>query len=431
MRFMPSHRISRRKLLAVAVAGAAFSIVPRHVLGGPGRTAPSNVLSRGTIGTGAQGMSHVVTNSADSPHVQLAVCDVGKARLARALEKAGPGCEGHGDFRRVLDRHDIDVIHIATPPHWHALITIAAMQAGKDVFCEKPMNRFIREGRAVADAARRYGRIVMHNTYGRRGWQKMRKLVTSGLLGTPLRIYLGPKTGYGFKVRQWSGKPHLQPQPVPPDLDYDLWLGPAPLKPYHPHRVHDSFRGYWDYDGGGLTDMGQHWIDPVQYFLGKDDTGPVEVEAHAPWPAHPDACGLWGRIAMKYADGTTLTLASGEWGEPEPENPSFIEGPRGKVFRTFKGSVSADPPEVLDRLAGFADPPGLIDFSQAVKTRSRTPGAQPNAEDAHRSVSLLHLANISIRTGRKLRWDPVAERIAGDDEANCFVDVPMRPPWRL
>jgi len=428
---MPTINISRRKLLAVAAAGAAFSIVPRHVLGGPGRTAPSNVLSRGTIGTGAQGMSHVVTNSADSPHVQLAVCDVDKVRLARALEKAGPGCEGHGDFRRVLDRQDIDVIHIATPPHWHALITIAAMQAGKDVFCEKPMNRFIREGRAVADAARHYGRIVMHNTYGRRGWQKMRKLVTSGLLGTPLRIYLGPKTGYGFKVRQWSGKPHLEPQAAPPDLDYDLWLGPAPLKPYHPHRVHGSFRSYWDYDGGGLTDMGQHWIDPVQYFLGKDDTGPVEVEAHAPWPAHPDACGLWGRIAMKYADGTTLTLASGEWGEPEPENPSFIEGPRGKVFRTFRGSVSADPPEVLDRLAGFADPPGLIDFSQAVKARSRTPGAQPNAEEAHRSVSLLHLANISIRTGRKLRWDPVAERIAGDDEANCFIDVPMRAPWRL
>jgi len=389
------------------------------------------VLTRGTIGTGAQGMTHVVANAAGSPPTQLAVCDVDKSRLAHAMEKAGPGCEGFGDFRRVLDRPDIDVIHIATPPHWHALIAIAAMQAGKDVFCEKPLTRFIREGRAVADASRRYGRIVMCNTLGRRGWQKTRKLVASGLLGAPLRVYLGPKTGFGFKVRQWSGKPHLQPQAAPPELDYDLWLGPAPLKPYHPHRVHGSFRGYWDYDGGGLTDMGQHWVDALQYCLGKDDTGPVEIEAHAPWPAHPDACGLWCRITLKYADGTTLVLASGEWGEPEPYNPPLVEGPRGKVFRTVRGGFSADPPELLERLAGFADPPELITFAHAVKTRSRAPGGQPDAEEAHRSVTLLHLANISIRTGRKLRWDPVAERIIGEDAANAFVDAPMRAPWRL
>ena len=409
----------------------AYWIVPRHVLGGPGRTPPSDVLTRGTIGAGAQGMTHVLTNSAGSPPAQLAVCDVDRSHLARALEKAGPGCEAYGDFRRVLDRPDIDVIHIATPPHWHALIAVAAMQAGKDVFCEKPMTRFIREGRAVADAASRYGRIAVCNTFGRRGWLKMRKVVAGGLLGTPLRVYLGPKTGFGFKVRQWCGKTHLAPEPVPAELDYDLWLGPAPLKPYHPHRVHGGFRGYWDYDGGGLTDMGQHWIDAVQYCLGKDDTGPVEVESRAPWPAHPDACGLWGRILLKYADGTSITLASGEWGEPEPENVPFIEGPRGKVFRTVKGGFLSDPPQLLEQLAGFPDPPELIDFTQAVKTRSCAACVQPNAEEAHRSASLLHLANISIRTGRGLRWDPAAERVGGDDEANALVDVPMRAPWHL
>jgi predicted dehydrogenase len=428
---MPSNRISRRELLAAAAAGAALSVVPRHVLGGPGRTVPSDVLTRGTIGTGAQGMTHVVTNSAEAPPAQLAVCDVDKARLASALEKAGPGCEGYGDFRRVLDRADIDVIHIATPPHWHALIAIAAMQAGKDVLCEKPMTRFIREGRSVADAARRYGRVFTCNTFGRRGWQKVRRLVASGLLGTPLRVCLGPRTGFGFKVRQWCGRTHLEPEAVPPELDYDLWLGPAPVKPYHPQRVRGGFRAYWDYDGGGLTDMGQHWADPVQYALGKDDTGPVEIEAYAPWPVHPEACGLWGRITLRYEDGTTIVLASGEWGEPESENPPFVEGPRGKVYRTSKGALLSDPPELLERLAGFPEPLRLIDFAEAVKTRSRAPGAQPNAEEAHRSVSLLHLANISIRTGRRLRWDPVAERAVGDDAANALVDVPMRAPWRL
>jgi len=417
--------ISRRHLLAGA---AAFAIVPRHVLGGEGRKAPSDVITRGTIGTGSQGMSHVV-----EPPVQLAVCDVDKNHLAAAIKKAGPGCRGYADFREVLDRRDIDVIHIGAPPHWHALITIAAVQAGKDVFCEKPMTRFIREGQAVIAAAARYGRIVMHNTYGRGGWQKMRKLVAGGTLGTPLKVYMGPKSNYGFKVRQWSGRTNLEPQPVPPELDYDLWLGPAPLKPYHPHRVHGSFRGYWDYDGGGLTDMGQHWIDPIQYFLGKDDTGPVEVQASAPWPPHPDACGMWGRIVLAYADGTTITLESGEWGDEEPGEPAFVEGPKGKVFRSAggRGGFSTDPPDLFDRLASFPEPPRLIGFYDAVKTRSRAPGEKPNAEEAHRSVTLLHLANISIRLGRKLRWDPVAQEFPGDAEANRLVDVPMRAPWRL
>jgi predicted dehydrogenase len=428
---MAGHALSRRRLLAASAATAAFVIVPRHVLGGPGQVPPSNVLTRGTIGTGSQGMSHVLGNRAGAPPVQLAVCDVDRSRLARALQRAGEGCCGYGDFRRVLDRRDIDVIYCATPPHWHALITIASCQAGKDVFCEKPMTRFIREGQAVVDAARRWGRIVMCNTFGRAAWRKLRKLVASGLLAGPLTAHLGPATGCGFKVRQWCGRTHLEPQPVPPELDYDLWLGPAPAKPYNPHRVHGGFRGYWDYDGGGLADMGQHWIDPVQYFLGKDGTGPVEIEARAPWPAHPDACGLWGRVVLAYADGTSVTLASGEWGDPEPDGLAFIEGPRGKVFRSARGSLTAEPADLLDRLAAYPDPPALISFEDAVQTRSRAPGDKPDAVEAHRSATLVHLANISIRTGRRLRWDPVAQQFPGDAEANRFVGVPMRAPWHL
>jgi len=426
--------ISRRRFLQSAAATvAAFSVVPRHVLGGRAHKSPSETITRGTVGTGSMGMSHIVENQDGRPPAQLAVCDVDKTRLARALQKAGAGCRACRDFRRVLDRTDIDVIHIATPPHWHALITMAAMRAGKDVYCEKPMTRFIREGRAVVDAARRYGRIVMHNTYGRGGqWRKVRKLVTSGLLGAPLHVYMGPATGYGFKVRNWSGKRHLVPQPVPPELDYRMWLGPAPAKPYHPHRVHGSFRGYWDYDGGGLTDMGQHWIDPIQYVLGKDHTGPVRVETHAPRPAHPEACGLWGRIRLTYADATTITLESGEWGEVRQGRVPFIEGPKGVVFRDPKRrNLTAEPDGLFRRLAGYVEPPEMIGFAEAVKTRSRAPGHKPNAKEGHRSVTLLHLANISIRMGRTIRWDPEAERIVGDDQANRLVDVPMRAPWHL
>ena len=429
---MPDLALTRRRLLWAAALGAgALAIVPRHVLGGPGQTAPSDVLARGTIGTGSQGMTHVLENHEGRPPAQLAVCDVDKTRLAEALKRAGPPCEGYGDFRRLLDRSDLDVVHVATPPHWHALITLAACQAGKDVFCEKPMTRFIREGRAVVGAADRHSRICMYNTFGRAAWRKLRKLVAGGLLGAPLRVYLGPKTGFGFKVRSSIGRTHLAPQPVPPELDYDLWLGPAPRKPYHPDRVHGAWRGYWDYDGGGLTDMGQHWIDPVQYVLGKDDTGPAGVEAAAPWPAHPDACGLWGRITITYADATTIVIESGEWGAEEPGEPAFLEGPGGKVFRNSRGGYTPDPSDLFDRLAACPEPPDLIGFEAAVRTRSRAPGDKPNPEEAHRSVTLLHLANIAIRTGRPIRWDPAAERILGDEEANRLVDVPMRAPWSL
>ena len=148
-------------------------------------------------------------------------------------------------------------------------------------------------------AAERTKRVLQINTQGRRLWTRHRKLVESGVLGWPLKVYLGAATGFEFKVAQWSGKTRLEPQPIPQELDYQMWLGPAPWHLYHLHRVHQSFRGYWDYAGGGLTDMGQHWIDPMQYVLGKDATGPVEVEASAPWPQHPDAAGMWGWLRIK------------------------------------------------------------------------------------------------------------------------------------
>ena len=401
MKAIASRGMSRRRFLAGGAAAAAFTIVPRYVLGGQGFTPPSDLITRAVIGTGSMGMGHVT----EYPKT-LAVCDVDANHLARAIEKAGEKCDGYGDWRRVLDRQDIDTVHIPTPPHWHALIAIAAMQAGKDVYSEKPMTRFIREGRAIVDTVQRYGRAYTINSYSRGNW--LRKVVDSRLLGWPLTVRLNPRTGYSWKVAQWSGRRNLEPRQVPDVLDYDMWLGPAPVKPYHWHRVHNSFRGYWDYDGGGLSDMGQHWLDPIQYALGKTRTGPTEIEAYAPWPPHPDATGMWGRVAMKYEDGTTLILQSGEWGEPEPGEHAWIEGPKGKLHRDAR----TEPEGLLDRLGSFPDPPRLISFDEAVRSRA-LPSAKPDAEAAQRSVTLVHLANIAIRTGRKIRWDPVAERAVG------------------
>ena len=429
----PARPISRRTFLTDALkAGAVFYIVPRHVLGGPGYTPPSEVITRAVIGTGAMGLSgHVTTNEEGKPPQTLAVCDVDKNHLAEALKKAGRACQAYSDWRKVLDRKDIDAIHVATPPHWHALIGIAAAQCGFDIFAEKPFTHTIGEGQVYRDTVRRFGRIVHVNTHYRfenyfqfGSTKLLKKLVTSGLLGKPLTVRISRALGFHWKLKEWSGRPNLTPEKVPPQLDYDMWLGPAPRKPYHPHRVHQSFRGYWDYDGGGLTDMGQHYLDPVQYILGKDDTGPVAVSAVAPWPSHPDAVGLWQSVTLKYADGDTILLNSGEWGEPDSPGLPFIEGPKGKVYDNYR----TDPPGLFEPLDGLPDPPPLVEFEAAVRTRERAGGHE---SVAHRSCTLVNLAALAIRLGRPLKWDPAREQFVGDEQANRLVNVPMRSPWHL
>jgi hypothetical protein len=276
------------------------------------------------------------------------------------------------------------------------------------------MTRFIAEGRAVVEAFRRYNRIFQIGTFGRfRQPDKLtHKIMSSGLLKRCDAVHL--KRG-GLKVQQWSGRPELKPEPVPKNLDWDLYVGPAPMKPYVRERTGGTHRGYWDYEGGGLSDMGQHHFDPVQWTFAKDDTSPVEIEAHAP-PAHPEVCGMWGWVELKYADGLTMVLDSGEWGKPydrkEPRGVSLSdlgEGDRQHVM-------------------SLPDPPPITTFAEAVKTR-RQSGS--DAETAHRAATFLHLANIAIRVGRKIRYDPVKEQIVGDEEANRLVNPPMRAPWHL
>ena len=431
---MGQTRISRRTFMGrTAAATAVFNIVPRHVLGGPGHTPPSDVITRGVIGTGGRGTgAFVKANEEGKTPVVLAVCDVDKDRVDRALKKTERACEGYTDFRRVLERKDIDTVCIATPPHWHSLISIAAAQAGKDILCEKPLTCFIGEGQAVIRTVEKYGRILQIGTYGRfhsyRGYgpsKELRKLVTSGLLGSPVKVRVSRAHGFNWKVKQWSGRPFLETQAVPDELDYDMWLGPAPFKPYHRHRTHGSFRGYWDYDGGGLADMGQHYLDPVQYLLEKDDTSPVEIEAVAPYPPHPEACGKWGRVDMTYADGCKIILETNACGPPTTSGHPCIEGPKGKVFRGFK----TDPTDLKDALAALPDPPRQIsDFNESIVTRNKF---GLNEVNGNRSNLLVHLANCAIRTGRKLKFDPVKQRFIGDEEANRLADQPMRAPWHL
>lgn len=413
----------RRFLARAAAAGWAFQIVPRRVLGGPGRTSPAHELTRAVIGVGGMGRGHLKYAGART----VAVCDVDEKHMAAALAIA-PDARGYRDFREVLARPDIDVVHIATPPHWHALMSIAAAQAGKDIWCEKPMTHTIAEGIAVREAVCRYGRIFRVNTWFRFSGAfygfgatvaSIKKIIDAGWLGWPLRVTVGDVTGFAWKFN-WSGLRDARPEPVPPELDYNMWLGPAPWKPYHPHRVHATFRGYWDYDGGGLGDMGQHYLDPVQYLLGKDDTGPVEVEADAP-PQHPDAAGSFRRIRLRYADGCEIVLD----GEPAAgRRVPFIEGPNGRLFRNLESDI----PDLRRRLAGLPDPPEPPrDFYECVRTRR--PFAL-NERNAHRSCTLVNLAILAWRLGRPVRWDPAAERRVGGDIAAERLAAPvMRAPW--
>jgi predicted dehydrogenase len=388
-----------------------FSIVPRHVLGGKGYVAPSDTFGAALIGCGGRGGGTFSDMSRGLEVRQLARCDV------RFLDKADNKTI-YTDFRRVLDRKDIDLVAIATPPHWHALISIAAAEAGKDVMCEKPLTRFIAEGRAVVNAFRRYGRILQVCTFGRFGASKStgsiltHKIMRSGLLKKCEAVHI--KSG-GFKVKEWSGRADLPPEAVPKNLDWDMYVGPAPMKPFVRPRFGGTHRCYWDYEGGGLSDMGQHYFDPVQWTFGKDDTSPVEIEAHAP-PADPEVTGLWGWVEVKYADGLVLVLDSREWGNPYDRRKG-----RGVSLEDL-------PEEDRKKLKAMPDPEPLLTFAEAVKSRKPAGG---NPEAFHRAAALLHLANIAIRVGRKIKYDPVKEEIFGDEEANRLVNPPMRAPWHL
>ncbi len=415
---------SRRRFLRTSAAIiAGFSIVPRHVLG-RGFIPPSDQLTKGIIGVGGMGMGHI-------PYAGtrvVAICDVDNLHLQAAEKVIGGGVKTFHDHRDLIALPEVDIVHIATPPHWHGIMAVEAARAGKDIWCEKPMTRTIGEGQRVVEAVKQYGRMFRLNTwfrfsdnfYGMNTTVKpIKKLVESGLLGWPLTVTVSKTTGFDWKF-YWVGKTQLETQPVPPELDYERWLGPAPFKPYHPHRVHGTFRGYWDYDGGGLGDMGQHYIDPIQYFLGKDHTNPVLVEVDAE-QQHPDACGTFRKLTFTYEDGCRIIL-DGEAKDPES---AYIEGPGGKLFAGFKSTI----PNLKEKLAMMPDPvPQVTDFLDSVKYR--TPFAL-NESNGFRSCTIINMGKIALQLGRSLRFDPVTQLFINDDEANRMINPPMRSPWHM
>jgi len=419
-------QLTRRALLKGASALAlAPVVIPASALGQADRPAPSERLTFGVIGTGGRGMDNLrgfLTN----PRCQiLAVCDVDARHLETArqqVEQHAKGCAATKDFREVVGRQDIDAAVISTPDHWHVPIAIAAAKAGKDIYCEKPLSLTIAEGRALADTVRRYGRVFQTGSQ-LRSMDRFRigcELARNSRAGRIQTIKVGLPTG-SFLARQPE-------QPVPQGFDYDFWLGQAPWEPYTPARCHSTFRYIFDYSGGTVTDFGCHDIDLAQWGHGTETTGPIEVEGQGELPRD----GLSNtatnfHFVCTFADGVVMEVSN-----RFPHAAKF-EGTDGWIY-VGRDRNDAQPKSILTSTVGpdeirlYESRDHYGNFLECI--RSRRPTIAP-VEVAHRSASICHLANIAMRLGRKIKWDPAAERCPGDDEANRMVSRPRRAPWGL
>jgi len=431
--------LTRRQFLsrgagAVAAAVAAPAIVPASALGRDGLIAPSERVTMGFIGVGGQGTGHLLGGAwtylaggytARKDVQVLAICDVWRDRRERAqlrvnqhyAEVYGKGnyrsCEAYVDFRNVLERSDIDAVLIATPAHWHAAMAVMAVEAGKDVYCEKPTAATIEESQAVRAAVRRSGRIYQAGTQQRSEYngyfRRACEFVRSGRIGKLREVYAYRDGG----ALAWP-KRFGPAQPVPDDLDWDLYLGPAPDLPY------DGNTGAHRFDIGELN-WAQHHYDFIQWATGSDETGPAELFTEN------------GLSNYRYANGVVV------YGKPYPGEP--IGGDGGAVFVGTEGRIA------VDRDALLSDPPRIVseplrpdevhvyhseshsgNFLECVRTRRKT---ICNADVAHRAASAVLLGGIVKQLDRPLKWDPEKEEFVGDDEANRMRSIACRPPWRI
>lgn len=425
-RIARSKSVSRREFLkgSAAVAGAAFAwptIVPSSVFGA---AAPSNRLTMGCIGLGGQGSGNMKGFNAKKDCAVVAVCDVDADHREKAREIAGLDAKSsYNDFRDLLARDDIDAVSIAAPDHWHVPVSIAAVRAGKDVFCEKPLTLTIAEGRVLVDEVKRYGRVFQTGSQQRSSseFRKACELVVNGRIGK-LRTMTVQIPGNNRKC-----EPTWTPEPVPQGLDYDLWLGPAPWEPYHKQRCHYEFRFLLDYSGGQMTNWGAHYLDIAQWGNQADNTGPVEIKGKGEFPA----TGLFttatkADIEYTYANGVKLVLTTGG-------GSTRFEGSEGWIFVT-RGKLDAEPKSLAtstiapDEIHLYNSNDHKQDFLDCIKTR-KDPIC--NAEVGHRSSTVCHLGNIAMLLDRPLKWDPQKEQFIGDDEANRMRQRPARAHWCL
>jgi myo-inositol 2-dehydrogenase / D-chiro-inositol 1-dehydrogenase len=457
-------QFSRRRFLAAAGAAvgggwAIPTVVPASALGAAEKAAPSNRIGVAMIGLGRQAIAHnlpVFARAADAQVVAL--CDVDRWRLKFGAEnpaavavakqhrfdiKAMQGCFRTTDFREVLARKDVDAVMITTPDFWHVPIALAAIKAGKDVACEKPIGLCIAHGRILADAAAKAKCVFRTDSEFRSipTWFKAVSLVRTGKIGKLKAIRTVAPC--------WNQALPMQPvMPVPPELDYDMWLGPSPLAPYTEKRVHapqtytagydrPGWYGNRTYCDGGICNWGYHPLDVVQWGNNSERTGPVEIEGRGEFPPID---GLWNVILgfdvhYRYASGVELFYANTGRGSSPTQVHVRFEGTEGWVCAWYSPDrLEAEPKSILTAEVKPEEFPFILEnekrnFLNCVKTRGQT---LEDAEVGHRSSSVAQLGYIACQVGRKLKWDPAAERFAGDDEANRLLSLPPgRAPWSV
>lgn len=429
-------RSSRREFLKKGIraggALAAPALVARWGYGREGGAPPAERIRVAHLGVGGRGLS-LLSQSLSTPDVEVAaVCDVDSVHLGKAREAAGGKVEAVPDYRSLLDRSDLHAVIIAAPDHWHALMTIDAATAGKDVYVEKPLSTCLAEGRAMAAAARRHGRVVQVGINHRsEGYvREIAEIVRSGRIGKVREV----------KCWMWAN-PVKEPTPpaAPPErLDWDRWLGPAPKVPYHPERVHFHFRWCRDYAGGYLTDWGVHMLNVVTLAMDVDGQGPETIEARgtfAPRNLYDFPVSMEARWEFRDPDFTLTWIQPSKGGDivPGQDYGMTFYGEAGQL-RTFFGGHrflvdgKEAPVPAGGRTVEVPRSPGHFrNWLDSIRTR-KPPIADVHV--GHRTTSLCQLGNIALFTGRKLRWDWRDERFIGDSEADRLLSRENRAPYR-
>ncbi len=426
MQLAPTRRDFLKSLPATAATTLAWLHLARTARPAVRRVGANDKIGVGLIGCGGLGVGHHLATMLRIPDLDVrAVCDVDRAHIADAvkmLDGAGKKVATFGDHRKLLESKDIDAVLIATTDHWHAHCAIHACEAGKDVYCEKPLTLTIAEGRQMVEAVRRYGRVLQTGSQQRSTWdfRWAVDLVRNGAVGELKKITAAINRGPTSEF-----EPDQEP---PAGLDWNQWLGQAPWSNYTPKRCHFTFRWFEDYSGGRITDWGAHHLDVAQWALDADASGPVEVEGKATFPTS----GLFDTVVtfdvnFRYANGVRVNLTS------EGENGVTFEGTKGKIF-VSRERIDADPIEILDtppdcgRVRLYPSPGHHEDWIACMRERRRP---TTDVEVGHRSATVCHLANIAVRLKRPLKWDAKHERFEGDEEANRMTWRPKRAPWSL
>lgn len=433
---------SRREFLkAAGLAATSAGIVPAWMADltyGQEKAAESTRRKIGAIGVGGQGTG-IMLNASGHADV-VAVADVDKNHLNRAKDELGKRqkdvpVELFGDYRKLLERQDVSAVTIGSPDHWHTRMVIDAMKAGKDVYCEKPLTLTVAEGQQILKVIKETGKVLQVGTQQRSDlglFIRAVATVRSGQLGAirKVTVQLPQSTGEGGPFAS---------KPVPENLNWDAWLGQAPQVDYCPERCHFSFRWWYEYSGGILTDWGAHHIDICQWALGQEKSGPLTVDGSKTrlptvengynTPKHPS-------LFLTYPKDIEVEITTGNEG-------LLFEGTDGRMF-VNRGRITGKPIEDQDKDQGLKDKTmalvqeiygkdrkpvsHMADFFRAVEDRK---APISDAESQHRTVSICHIGNASIRLGRKLAWDPAAEKFIGDDEANSHLSRPQRAPYQI